>query len=174
MLPAPSQGMQPGAGDFLAEGAQAAAVAMNRVVVEVALNNAPQPLTNHGDRLAHAAFQLLSQRFERGTHSLARSQPIHDEPTARLLDPTDMGEARKSNVSGLLRPEPARCWAATRPNSNTRIRRLPDAAAGLGSSASRAHRLVVGDYCFRFSFGMSCLNAALCLATAAANSGWSA
>lgn len=65
-LTSPSKRMQPRPGHILAEGVQAVNIARYGVVVEVALNHAPQPAADHGDRLMHATRQRLSNRLEAG------------------------------------------------------------------------------------------------------------
>src|SRR5947207_503844 len=71
-LTPPPKRMQPRPGHILAEGIQAVDIARYGVVVEVALDHAPQPAAALGDRLVHATRQCLSNRLEAGTHPLRR------------------------------------------------------------------------------------------------------
>ena len=90
MLTTPPQSMQPSPSNIPSEGTQASVVARHGVIVEVALNHAPQPLADHRDRLVLSAVQRLSQRLETGAHSLRNGQSLlgtltHQERSKPLM-----------------------------------------------------------------------------------------
>ncbi len=103
-LPSPSERMQPRPRHVLAERVQAVNIARYGVVVEVALDHAPQPTTDHEDRLVHASHQRLANRLEAGTHLLRRGQSLQLEPAVRPGLPTDVSEPEEVERWRLCKP----------------------------------------------------------------------
>lgn len=97
-LAAPQQRMSPSAADFAAETFQTLQVAGDRVVVEVTLHHAVQPLTHDVYRFMPAAHQRLPKCSQRCPHPLLGREAKQAEP-AFAGCATTMREAQK--IEGL-------------------------------------------------------------------------
>jgi hypothetical protein len=86
------------------EHAQCPTVGRHCVVVEVAVDDVPQPFPLCGDRLVHAPPHLLFDRLELRSHAVRSGFPF-DLEFARTSFPADEGEAQE--VEGLRFTEPS-------------------------------------------------------------------
>ena len=95
MLLAPmDQHTPPEPDDPIAEGGQAVDVSWYRVVVEVALNDQPEPLAGLRHRLMHTPTELLLNLQQLGPHALANRFALHCIAPVPVL-PADMRETQK-------------------------------------------------------------------------------
>src|ERR1022692_1996109 len=81
-------------------------VAGNRVIVEVALPDRPQPLPRLRNRIVHALPQLLPDFLQFRAHPLAYRLPLHGEAPGCPGPPTHVGESQKIERLRLAFPSP--------------------------------------------------------------------
>lgn len=96
----------------LAERVKAVTITRYGVVVEIALDHAPQPTTHHGDRFVHTSHQRLANRLEEGTNSLRRGQSLQLEPAVRPGLPSAVSD-----------PEEVKRWRLCKPLLGARLAR---------------------------------------------------
>src|ERR1039457_816500 len=82
-------------GSRIAERLKPFPVAGNRVIVEVALHDRPQPLPRLRNRIVHALPQLLPDFLQFRAHPLAYRLPLHGEAPGCPGLPTHVGESQK-------------------------------------------------------------------------------
>src|SRR5208283_314822 len=78
----------------------------NRVVVEVALHDRPQPFPRLWNRIVHPLPQLLPDLLQFRAHPLAYRLPSDSEPPRRPGPPTDVSESQKIERLRLSLPSP--------------------------------------------------------------------
>jgi hypothetical protein len=118
LLAASSKRAPPQVGDVVSEDGHCPSIRRHRVIVEVAVDHKPQPLSLIRNWLVHAPPQLLFYHLELRSHAVSPGFPF-DLELARASFPADEGEAQE--VEGLRFAEPARRSAANRPNSINRV-----------------------------------------------------
>src|SRR5882724_6117843 len=104
LLAATPQRAPPEIGDMMPEHMQCMSVGWHCVVVEVATDNGPQPLSLLGDRLVHAPPQFRFDHLELRVHAVPPGLPF-DLEFPRAGPAADEGEAQE--VEGLRLAEPA-------------------------------------------------------------------
>src|ERR1022692_1222985 len=81
-------------------------VAGNRVIVEAALPDRPQPLPRLRNRIVHALPQLLPDFLQFRAHPLAYRLPLHGEAPGCPGPPTPVGESQSIERLTLALPSP--------------------------------------------------------------------
>src|SRR5579864_5284759 len=94
-LASTAQRLPPVPGNPIAEGLKPFPVAGNRVIVEVALHDRPQPLPRLWNRIVHSLPQLLPDFLQFRAHPLAYRLPLDGKASRRPGPPTHMGESQK-------------------------------------------------------------------------------
>src|SRR6266542_6252617 len=104
LLAAPPQRTPPEVDDMVPEHGQCPGIGRHCVVVEVAVDDIPQPLSLNGDRLVHAPPHLLFDHPQLRPHAVSPGLPFDLEFALASLA-ADEGEAQE--VEGLRLAEPA-------------------------------------------------------------------
>src|SRR6516165_1053133 len=104
LLAASPQRAPPKVGDLVPEHVQCTGIGWHCVVVEVAVDDVPQPFPLLGDRLVHAPPHLLFDHRELRSHAVPPGLPF-DLEFSRAGLPADEGEAHE--VEGLRFAEPS-------------------------------------------------------------------
>src|SRR5436305_11563767 len=99
---------------------QCTSIGWHCVVVEVAVDDVPQPFPLSGDRLVHAPPHFLFDHLELRSHAVPSGLPF-DLEFSRTGFAADEGEAQEVKVSGLPSPPRLRRSSAKRPNSMSRV-----------------------------------------------------
>src|SRR6202048_3826447 len=104
LVAAAAESPPPAPDDFVTECPQCANVGRHCVVVEVALDDMPQPLAHRREWVVHAPPHLLADRLELRSHAVAPGLPFDQEATpARFTADEDEAE----EVEGFRLAEPA-------------------------------------------------------------------
>jgi hypothetical protein len=105
LLAATPQRAPPEIGDMMPEHMQCMSVGWHCVVVEVATDNGPQPLSLLGDRLVHAPPHLFFDHLELRAHAVPPGLPFDLEFALASLA-ADEGEAQEVEGLRLAKPAP--------------------------------------------------------------------